>query len=163
MGAEHLRSSMLAGEEGSAEGLELQGDRRGGERRGSPTRLWDFLLGRARRRGGRRDGDHRGTYVDRYRRRDLVLLVAVFALNILDALFTLIWVGEGGGEKNPLMDRLLRSGDQVFINVKFFISGLAFVVLVAHKNFRLARVGLWALFGVYVGVFLYHILLQLSC
>jgi hypothetical protein len=155
---------MPSGAEASAAGgQELEGDRRGGERRRGPTRPWDFLLGRARRHRGRRTGDHLRTYVDRYRRRDLLLLVAVFALNILDALFTLIWVGEGGGEKNPLMDRLLQSGDQVFINVKFFISGLAFVVLVAHKNFKLARVGLWALFAIYVGVFLYHILLQTSC
>jgi hypothetical protein len=128
---------MPSGAEASAAGgQELEGDRRGGERRRGPTRPWDFLLGRARRHRGRRTGDHLRTYVDRYRRRDLLLLVAVFALNILDALFTLIWVGEGGGEKNPLMDRLLQSGDQVFINVKFFISGLAFVVLVASGSGR---------------------------
>jgi hypothetical protein len=58
------------------------------------------------------------------------------------------------------MDRLLQSGDQVFLNVKLFIAGVAFVWLMAHKNFRVARVGLWILVAVYAALLLYHIALQ---
>jgi hypothetical protein len=137
-----------------AERRELAGRRR------SPTRAWDSLLGRGRRREGRRRGEDRNIYVDAYRSGDLLLLVSAFLLNVLDAFFTLIWVGGGGGERNPLMDRLLQSGDQIFLNVKLFVAGVAFVWLMAHKNFRLARVGLWLLVAIYGALLLYHILLQ---
>ena len=130
------------------------------ERRRFPTRVWDSLLGRGRRRRGRRGGEDRDIYVDAYRSGDLLLLVGAFLLNVLDAFFTLVWVGGGGGERNPLMDRLLQSGDQVFLNVKLFIAGVAFVRLMAHKNFRVARIGLWLLVAVYAALLLYHILLQ---
>ena len=138
-------------------------DRRGvAERRGGPTRLWDSLCGRSRRHRGRRTQEAANTYVDAYQRRDLLLLMALFGLNILDALFTLIWLGKGGAERNPLMQHLIESGDQVFINVKLFISGIAFLVLMAHKNFQIARVGLRLLFAVYAILFLYHVYLQLA-
>lgn len=132
------------------------------DRRRVPTRIWDSLLGRGRRRRGRRTGEDRDIYVDAYRSGDLLLLVSAFLLNVLDAFFTLIWVGGGGAERNPLMDRLLRSGDQVFLNVKLFIAGVAFVWLMAHKNFRMARVGLWLLVAIYAALLLYHIALQLT-
>jgi hypothetical protein len=130
------------------------------DRRRVPTRVWDSLLGRGRRRLGRRTGEDRDIYVDAYRSGDLLLLVSAFLLNVLDALFTLIWVRGGGAERNPLMDRLLQSGDQVFLNVKLFIAGVAFVWLMAHKNFRVARVGLWLLVAIYAALLFYHIALQ---
>ena len=98
--------------------------------------------------------------MDTYRSRDLLILASAFLLNVLDAFFTLIWVKGGGGERNPLMDRLLRSGDQAFLNVKLFVAGVAFVWLMAHKNFRLARIGLWLLLVIYAAILLYHIVLQ---
>jgi hypothetical protein len=145
-----------------AEGQPFEAERRElAERRRSPTRVWHSLLGRGRRRRGRRRGEDRDIYVDAYRSGDLLLLVIAFLLNVLDAFFTLIWVGEGGGERNPLMDRLLQSGDQVFLNVKLFVAGVAFIWLMAHKNFRLARIGLWLLVAIYGALLLYHIALRI--
>lgn len=145
----------------AADGPPLGAERRRlTERRRFPTRVWDSLLGRGRRRGGRRKGEDRDLYVDAYRSGDLLLLVSAFLLNVLDGFFTLVWVGGGGGERNPLMDRLLQSGDQVFLNVKLFVAGVAFVWLMAHKNFRVARIGLWLLVAVYGALLLYHVALQ---
>ncbi len=113
-----------------------------------------------RRVGARRDAERESLYVDAYRPRDLVLLVSVFLLNVLDAAFTLTWVREGGAERNPLMDRLLQSSEATFLNVKLFTAGVAFVWLMAHKNFRVARFGLWALLGIYTALLAYHVWLR---
>lgn len=136
-------------------------DRRGdSERRESPTRIWDSILGFSRRARGRRDGEIENIYVDSYTREDLLLTVGVLVLNILDAFLTLRWMSMGGGEGNPLMDMLIRSNDILFLFQKCVVVGVWLVILVIHKNFRIARLGLWGAFILYSGILLYHFALQ---
>ena len=59
--------------------------RRGADRRAQPTRFWDSLLGRRRRIAGRREGEQGDVYVDRFGRGDVMLVLAIFFLNIFDA------------------------------------------------------------------------------
>lgn len=134
--------------------------RRRNDRRQRPTTFWGSLFGPRRRVGGRRGGEGQNTYVDRYRKNDVLLLAAIFGLNIADALFTLIWVKRGGSEANPVMDWFLQQGDWVFLGQKCLVVGLWLVILVIHKNFQMARVGLWCLLVLYGSIFLYHIFLQ---
>jgi len=136
--------------------------RRRSDRRSGPTSgLAAWLgLGPRRRRSGRRTGETENTYVDLYSRRDLMLLMGVFVLNVFDAFFTLRWLQMGGGEGNPIMHAALERGPRVFLFQKCLVVGLWLVLLIAHKNFRIARHGLWMLLGFYGAVFVYHFVLQ---
>ncbi len=130
------------------------------DRRSSPTRVWDSLFGFKGRRRGRRAGEERDLYVDTYTRTDVLLLLGVFVLNILDAFFTLRWLQMGGGEGNPLMDVLIQSNDLLFLLQKCVVVGFWLVILVIHKNFRIARIGLWAALILYALILIYHFVLQ---
>jgi hypothetical protein len=134
--------------------------RNAGERRTNPTRAWHSLFGFHRRRDGRRRGEIANSYVDRYSPQDLALLLGVFILNILDAFFTLRWLDMGGGEANPIMKALIDSSDMLFLMQKCMVVGLWLVILVIHKNFRIARIGLWGALVLYTCILLYHFVLQ---
>ena len=140
----------------------LRYDRRDSDRRDRPTSFWGSLLSPRRRSGGRRYREGRNIYVDRYRKSDLLLLASVFGLNIADALFTLIWVRRGGSEGNPIMDWFLQQGELAFLAQKCLVVGLWLVILVVHKNFQIARTGLWLLLALYGSIFVYHIFLQVA-
>ncbi|MDP6979644.1 MAG: DUF5658 family protein [Myxococcota bacterium] len=134
--------------------------RRSEDRRQAPTRGWDSLLGFHRRKRGRRTGERDNIYVDSYSRQDVALTLGVLVLNILDAFFTLRWLEMGGGEGNPLMDMLIKSSDMLFLLQKCVVVGLWLVVLIVHKNFRVARMGLWGALALYLGILFYHFALQ---
>jgi hypothetical protein len=135
-------------------------ERRRADRRHRPTRFWDTLVGPRRRRHGRRRGDHDRLYVDVYHPSDVALVLSVFLLNLLDAFFTLSILRKGGTEENPLMERLLQAGDASFLFEKCFLVGFWLVLLIVHKNFRLARIGLWLLLAAYSALFGWHVLLH---
>lgn len=84
-------------------------------------------------------------------------MLAILLLNVLDAFLTLVHINQGGSEANPLMDRLIQAGEQTFLFEKTFVVGVWLLLLVAHKHFRLARIGLWLLLGIYLGIFVFHI------
>lgn len=131
------------------------------DRRRRPTRPWDGLRGWKRRRTPRR-GAEGPSYVDVFSRRDALLLVSIFLLNLLDAGLTLLYVeSQGGSEGNPAMARLLEIGNLAFLVQKCLIVGAWLLFLIVHKNFRVARYGLWTLLGLYLAVFAYHVVLQL--
>jgi len=132
-------------------------ERRSGEdRRLRPTRVWDSFRGPRRRRGGRRAGERGEVYVDRYRRREVLLVIAILLLNVLDAVCTLAWLGRGGSEGNPLMIWVLEIGDGMFLFQKCVVAGIWLIILLVHKNFRMAWLGLWALLAVYGLLGVYH-------
>jgi hypothetical protein len=130
------------------------------DRRDRPTKGWDSLLGFHRRQLGRREGESENIYVDRYDRQDVALTIAILVLNILDAFFTLRWLDMGGAEGNPLMAMLIQASDLMFILQKCLVVGLWILILVIHKNFRIARFGLWGVLILYAGILLYHFSLQ---
>lgn len=137
-------------------------DRRGGrDRRHRPTRVWDSIRYPGRRIAGRRTGERGEVYVDRYGRRGVLLVVVILLLNVVDALCTLAWLGRGGMEGNPLMDWVLNAGAEFFLFQKCVVAAVWLIILLVHKNFRIARLGLWTLLGVYGLLALYHGLLML--
>jgi len=140
--------------------------RSGKDRRSSPTRfLSRFILG-GRRAGGRRRGERRNIYVDRYDRVDVLLAVAVLVLNILDAFFTLLYVGHQGGEEaNPVARFLMEAdpeGHSWFLLSKCGVVLLCVLFLVMHKTFRFVRPALVFLLGFYTVLFVYHVYLQVN-
>ena len=130
------------------------------DRRRRPTRPWDGLRGWNRRSRARRRAEEQA-YVDVFSSRDGLLLIAIFLLNLLDAGFTLVYLSRGGTEANPAMARLLAVSSHAFLAQKCAIVALWLLFLMVHKNFRVARYGLWSLLALYSGVLVYHFVLQL--
>jgi hypothetical protein len=131
------------------------GERRGPDRRNRPTAPWKDLFSPLRRARGRRASDQTG-YVDRYSKRDVALLFAIFALNIADAYMTMLWLHRGGREANPIMDFFLDIGPAAFLTQKCLIVGFWLILLLVHKNFRFAKVGLYASLAVYALLLIVH-------
>ena len=132
---------------------------RGPDRRVRPTSAWRGLFGPNRRKGGRRAGETRNTFVDRFTAWDVGLLLLILVLNLLDAFFTLRWIQQGGAEANPFMAYMLELGDGFFLAEKCFVVGIWLIILTVHKNFRLAQIGLYGLAVVYSLLLAGHIAL----
>ena len=130
-------------------------ERRDGDRRDRPTRPWNGIFGPLRRARGRRVED-RAVYVDRYSRRDVALILAVFILNVGDAFFTMLWLERGGQEANPVMDFFLDIGPGAFLLQKCIVVGIWLVVLLVHKNFRFARIGIYISLAAYAALMFVH-------
>lgn len=132
------------------------------DRRERPTRIRDAFTTPRRRRLGRRNGEIDRTYVDRFTSRDVALLVGILMLNVFDAAFTLLWLQAGGQEANPIMVWFLEFGDRAFLMQKSVVVGMWLIILLIHKNFRVARIGLRCLLVLYVVILGLHLFLILT-
>lgn len=130
-------------------------ERRDTDRRLQPTRPWIAMRGPLRRVRGRRGSDQAG-YVDRYSWRDIALILSIFVMNVGDAFFTMLWLDRGGKEANPVMDFFLDIGPGAFLIQKCVVVGIWLVVLLIHKNFRFARIGLYVSLVAYAVLMLIH-------
>jgi hypothetical protein len=82
------------------------------------------------------------------------LLLLVLLLNIADAIFTSLVVGNATAvEANPLMGALLEYGIAPFVIVKLLITLLSLGVLWKYRKKRIARI------GAAICVFIYIILM----
>jgi hypothetical protein len=133
---------------------------RGSDRRAQPTkRLSRYAIFGGRRRGARREEEREGSFVDVHGFRLWCLVLWIVLMNLGDSFFTLVHLQGGGIELNPVAQALLRTGRESFVFTKSFLIGLALIVLVIHKNFILARIGLWTAAGTYTLLVLYHLVL----
>lgn len=134
------------GEELHMVGAEADGERRGvGDRRRRPTPMFSrYVLWGGRRRHVRRDEEREGAFVDIHGPWTLLMVLAIVALNVLDAFFTLLFLSHGGEELNPLVQVLLESEwhPWPFILLKTVGIGLACAFLMIAKHFRSARLGM---------------------
>ena len=130
-------------------------ERRSNDRRNRPTMPWKDLFSPLRRARGRRAVDRKG-YVDRYSKQDVALLLAIFLLNVADAFLTMIWLHRGGREANPVMDYFLAIGPAAFLTQKILVVGCWLILLLVHKNFRFAKIGLYASLAVYSLLLIVH-------
>lgn len=132
--------------------------RAGMDRRSAPTpRFSRFSFHGGRRQGPRRDIEREGSFVDRYSLRLWALLLWVALMNVGDSYFTLVHLQAGGIELNPVAAWLLETGRLGFVLIKSVLIALALCVLCVHKNFFLARVGIWTAAGSYTLLFFYHL------
>ena len=89
--------------------------------------------------------------------------VLLFALNLLDALLTIIWVRNGvATESNQLMASLLDIGNGPFLLTKIAIGAIAALVLSRCGNRPIARYGLTVAIAVYLGLMGIHLFTGLS-
>ena len=88
----------------------------------------------------------------------LGIVKVILTLNLLDAVFTLIWVNAGlAREANPLLADIVRDQPVVFVVVKCSLVALASLLLWRYRYRPLAVVGIFLGFFVYYCLFLYHI------
>lgn len=119
---------------------------------------YTFLGGR--RQSGRRDGESENVYVDVYSMRLVCLLLLFFALTVLDSVSTLVYLGKGGRELNPVAQWMIDQGSIFFVLAKGVLSGLCLLFVMLHKTFRPARVALAIGFAFYFALGGYHLVLQ---
>jgi hypothetical protein len=87
----------------------------------------------------------------------------LFALNLLDAQLTIIWVRAGvATEGNGFMARVLAHGDAQFFLTKLLIGGLAAYMLYRFSSLSVARRGMQLVLGIYLGLMLVHAATGLS-
>ena len=132
--------------------------RRRDDRRRLPTPLLSryTLLGGRRSSGGRRVLEHTDCFVDVHGAALFAVVVAIVALNFLDAWFTVLFLSHGGQEMNPLVEGLLAWGTLPFVFVKSLGIGLCVLILTIAKNFRFARFGLGIVLLGYLALLGWH-------
>jgi len=113
-----------------------------------------------RRVGVRRAGEAREVYVDRFPASAAFLLIGIFLLNVLDAVFTLLHLQDGGQELNPIVARVLAWGPQTFFFVKCGVTFACLLFLLLHARYRLVQRIFAVVFGVYFLVLVYHLYLN---
>ena len=153
----------MSEEQAASEGPnEPQRAYRGPDRRKRATRRFSiYSLWGGKRRAIRRVEEQRGAFVDVYSTRLWLVVMWIVLMNVADSFFTIVHLQSGGTEVNPIADVLLRAGLTRFVIFKSALVGLALLVLCVHKNFKIARIGIWTAAGAYTLLIAYHIALFL--
>jgi hypothetical protein len=123
--------------------------------------LSSFTLWGQRMTFRREEDKKKGGYVDRYSSELLFLLIWVVGLNVLDVLFTMMILDNGGWEVNPVVRAVIEVYGDGFLAWKFTIVSVPLILLCLHSKFR--RV-LTVIFGISVFmtiVVLYQIYLMI--
>jgi len=128
------------------------GDRRSRRTRGL-SRYWIF----GRRRRGRRAGESHNLYVDNYGRDEWGLVIAIVLLSTADLLLTLVYISLGGEERNPVMASVLEHGHGAFVGVKFSVTALGALFLLAHVRFKHVKACLVGIACAYMLLIFYHL------
>jgi hypothetical protein len=93
----------------------------------------------------------------------LMKSVLLFALNLLDAQLTIIWVRSGvAAEGNGLMARLLEAGNAPFFLTKLLVGAGVAYLLYRFSSLPVARRGMRLVLGLYLALMLVHAATGLS-
>jgi hypothetical protein len=132
------------------------------DRRKQPTPgLSRFTFFGRRKTIRRKSEQKRGGYVDRYSSSLFFFLVAIVALNVLDALFTIMILDLKGWEANPVVRSVIGLYGTKFWIWKFSTVSVSLVLLCLHSRFRLVRELIVAIGCLYILVVAYQIFLIL--
>ena len=130
------------------------------ERRMQPApALSRFTLWGRRRTFRRKEDQERGGYVDQYHSGLLILLILPIGLNILDALFTMMILDDGGWEMNPVVCSVIQLYGERFWVWKFAIISISLILLCLHSKFRWVVPALLSIASINIIVILYQIYL----
>jgi hypothetical protein len=137
----------------------VQEDRRAQkDRRSRPTLAFSKYIFWGKRRAGRREGELRHIYVDRYSQNLFILLCLLLMLCIVDGYFTILNVSYlKVPEMNPLMAYFLRKGEALFFSVKYVMTGIGVIVLCLRIHFKFMHSALLALILLYLFVLWSHL------
>ncbi len=130
------------------------------DRRNRPTPgLSRFTLWGRRKRFRRKEDQKRGGYIDHFPPVLLLLLTLVVGLTILDALFTVMILEDGGWEVNPVVRSVIQLYGERFWVWKFVIVSISLTLLCVHSKFRFVMPVILGIAVTNVIVILYEILL----
>lgn len=133
--------------------------RRGDDRRSRPTSFWSIFRVNGRRRSFRRSSEAFNQFIDCPSLSIITLALWVTFASALDALLTLIYISNGGGEANPFMDMMLAYGNRTFVVVKMCLTCAGAWALSAMQLFPLANRLLHGLALMYVALLGLHMLI----
>jgi hypothetical protein len=132
------------------------------DRRKQPTPgISRFTLWGRRKTFRRREDQERGGYVDRYHSGLLILLTLAVGLNVLDALFTMMILDDGGWEINPVVRSVIQLYGDRFWVWKFVIVSFPLTLLCVHSKFRLVMPVILGITTISILIILYQILLYI--
>ena len=132
------------------------------DRRKQPTPAISRFTLRGRRKTFRRRIDQeKGGYVDCYHPGLLILLTLAVGLTVLDALFTMMILDDGGWEINPVVRSVIQLYGYRFWVWKFVLVSFSLTLLCVHSKFRLVMPVILGITTISVLVILYQILLYI--
>ena len=120
-----------------------------------------FTLWGRRNTFRRKEEQKRGGYVDRYHLGLLILITLAVGLNVLDALFTMMILDDGGWEINPVVRSVIQLYGDRFWVWKFLIVSFPLTLLCLHSKFRLVIPIILGITAISVIVILYQIFLYI--
>lgn len=115
-----------------------------------------FTICGRRRTFRRKEDQRRGGYVDQYHPGLLLLLILCIGLNILDALFTMTILDDGGWEINPVVSSAIQLFGDRFWVWKFAIVSVPLILLCLHSKFRFVVPALVMMTAINIAVVLYQ-------
>ena len=133
--------------------------RRGPDRRTRVARALVYGSFHPRRLGPRRDGEHRLGAVDWHHPWWLAVATSILILCAADAILTVILIGRGAYEVNPILAPLIGRSGALFAMVKIGVTGVGVVLLTLLCRFKafgrmpvaLVLYGVLAGYGVLIG------------
>jgi hypothetical protein len=132
------------------------------DRRKQPTPAMSRFTLWGQRMSFRREEDKkRGGYVDRYGSGLLFLLILVVGLNVLDGLFTMMILDNGGWEVNPVVRSVVQVHGDGFWAWKFAIVSVPLILLCLHSKFRMVLTTILGISVLMTIVVLYQIYLMI--
>lgn len=88
----------------------------------------------------------------------LGIVKVILVLNLIDAMFTLLWIFAGfARESNPLLTELISDYPVMFAIVKLALVSLGSVLLWRYRYRPLAIISIFIAFMIYYCLMLYHI------
>jgi hypothetical protein len=132
------------------------------DRRKQPTpAISRFTLWGRRKTFRRKVDQEKGGYVDCYHPGLVILPTLAVGLTVLDALFTMMILDDGGWEVNPVVRSvILLYGDRFWV-WKFFIVSFPLTLLCLHSKFRLVMPVISGITALSIIVILYQVFLFL--
>lgn len=117
-------------------------DRSENDRRKNKPSAFSLYWLHGRRRTIRRDTDkQRKIRLDAHSSELFAVILFTITLTIMDATFTLLLIGQGATEVNPLMAFYLELGPRQFIITKYMLTCASILLLLFLKNVYLFKTG----------------------
>jgi hypothetical protein len=133
------------------------------DRRKQPTpAISRFTLWGRRKTFRRKVDQEKGGYVDCYHPGLLILLTLAVGLTVLDALFTMMILDDGGWEINPVVRSVIQLYGDRFWVWKFVIVSFPLTLLCLHSKFRLVTPVILGITAMSTIVILYQIFLYIN-
>ena len=131
-------------------------NRSGTERRKQTGITMRMFVGDGARRSIRRHEDQgRIFFVDRYSTKLFITIVGILFLSVIDALLTLLLLGHGAYETNPLMAYMLNHGPYSFFAFKYSLTLIATLCLFMFRGVVIRKLNVTTHSFLYLAAWLY--------